>query len=154
MRAVEDYYVDRPGVEEPRGLKLTGTNRSIGLNGHLFMHGDDCVAQRKQTTNATDDVSSCLVQDARVRLVDLAAMPGGPHLIPSRTQSLSPPGPMVLCLKAWESRSLPGLQDPRERKVQRTLNHNDGLGRTLPAALNTRPFAYQRRSLPRDGAAR
>jgi hypothetical protein len=31
-------------VEEPRGLKLTGTNRSIGLNGHLFMHGDDCVA--------------------------------------------------------------------------------------------------------------
>ena len=55
----------------------------------------------------------------RAGLADLAAMPGGPHLIPSRTQSLSPPGPMVLCLKAWESRSLPGLQDPRERAAFR-----------------------------------
>ena len=26
---------------------------------------------------------------------------------------------MVLCLKAWESRSLPGLQDPRERAAFR-----------------------------------
>ena len=32
-----------------------------------------------------------------------------PHPIPSRTRSLSPPEPMVLCLKAWESRSPPGL---------------------------------------------
>ena len=33
----------------------------------------------------------------------------GPHLIPFRTQSLSPSAPMVLCLKARESRSPPGL---------------------------------------------
>ena len=26
-----DHHVDRPGVEAPRGVKLTGTNRSIGL---------------------------------------------------------------------------------------------------------------------------
>jgi hypothetical protein len=45
----------------------------------------------------------------RVHSADLAAMPGGPHPIPSRTRSLSPPGPMVLRLKARESRSLPGL---------------------------------------------
>ena len=39
-------------------------------------------------------------------------MAGGPHRIPSRTPSLSPLAPMVLRLKAWESRSLPGLQSP------------------------------------------
>ena len=39
-------------------------------------------------------------------------MAGGPHLIPFRTQSLSPLAPMVLRLKAWESRSLPGPQSP------------------------------------------
>ena len=31
MRAVVDYYVDRPDVEALRGVQLTGTNRSIGL---------------------------------------------------------------------------------------------------------------------------
>ena len=65
-----------------------------------------------------------------MRRVDLAAMPGGPHLIPSRTQSLSPPGPMVLCLKAWESRSLPGLHGACEASP-RTLNHNGGFGRDV-----------------------
>ena len=43
-----------------------------------------------------------------VRPVDLVAMPGVPHPIPFRTRSLSPPGPMVLRLKARESRSPPG----------------------------------------------
>ena len=33
----------------------------------------------------------------------------GPHPIPSRTRKLSPSAPMVLCLKTWESRSLPGF---------------------------------------------
>ena len=31
MRAVEDDHVDRPGVEVQQCMKLTGTNRSIGL---------------------------------------------------------------------------------------------------------------------------
>jgi hypothetical protein len=31
MRAVEDHHVDRPGVEAQQCVKLTGTNRSIGL---------------------------------------------------------------------------------------------------------------------------
>src|SRR3990167_4338622 len=43
-------------------------------------------------------------------------MAGGPHPIPSRTRSLSPLAPMVLRLKAWESRSLPGLQSPVKRE--------------------------------------
>src|SRR4051794_17631656 len=44
-----------------------------------------------------------------IRFVDLVVLPGGPHPIPFRTRSLSPPGPMVLRLKARESRSPPGL---------------------------------------------
>jgi hypothetical protein len=129
-------------VEEPRGLKLTSTNRSIGLNDHC-----SCTATTASPQTKTLQTMSSLVSNKSFRagLADLAAMPGGPHLIPSRTQSLSPPGPMVLCLKAWESRSLPGLQDPRERKVQWNPQITmTALAVTLPAALNTRPFAYQR----------
>ena len=43
-----------------------------------------------------------------ILFADLVAMPGVPHPIPFRTRSLSPPGPMVLRLKARESRSPPG----------------------------------------------
>ena len=49
------------------------------------------------------------VMSSRILFVDLVAMPEGPHPIPFRTRSLSPPGPMVLRLKARESRSSPGL---------------------------------------------
>ena len=42
-------------------------------------------------------------------LVDLVTMSEVPHPIPFRTRSLSPPEPMVLRLKARESRSSPGL---------------------------------------------
>jgi hypothetical protein len=45
----------------------------------------------------------------RIVFVDLVVLPGGPHPIPFRTRSLSPSGPMVLRLKARESRSPPGL---------------------------------------------
>ena len=34
----------------------------------------------------------------------------GLHPIPSRTRKLSPSAPMVLCLKIWESRTLPGYK--------------------------------------------
>ena len=55
--------------------------------------------------------------------VDLVALPEGPHPIPFRTRSLSPPGPMVLRLKARESRSPPG-----RRRVKLTgTNHPIGL---------------------------
>src|SRR6185295_6493736 len=103
-------------------------------------------------SNATDDVAllSC-TRVFRVRLVDLAAMPGGPHLIPFRTQSLSPPGPMVLCLKAWESRSLPGLHGACEANP-RTLNHNDGFGRdVLGRGLFAAVCVSGAQGLTRDG---
>ena len=41
--------------------------------------------------------------------IDRVVIARGPHPIPSRTRSLSLSAPMVLCLKARESRSLPGL---------------------------------------------
>ena len=48
-----------------------------------------------------------------VRLNDLVVIARGTHPIPSRTRPLSPSAPIVLCLKAWESRTLPGLSNAR-----------------------------------------
>jgi hypothetical protein len=39
----------------------------------------------------------------------LVVIAGEFHPIPFRTRPLKPPAPMVLRLKTWESRSLPGL---------------------------------------------
>ena len=89
---MEDYHVDRPDVEAPRGVKLTGTNNPIGLIVPL--------------QNAFP-LKQCLL--VKLDFIDLVAMPEGPHPIPFRTRSLSLPGPMVLRLKARESRSSPGL---------------------------------------------
>ena len=40
--------------------------------------------------------------------MSLVIMAKGQYPIPFRTRKLSPSAPMVLCLKTWESRSLPG----------------------------------------------
>ena len=83
------------------------------------MHGDDCVALNALIKdNVVTLVQLGCTECFFTRLADLVAMPGGPHLIPFRTQSLSPPGPMVLRLKAWESRSLPGLQGAHREPIQ------------------------------------
>src|SRR5437660_5238220 len=42
-------------------------------------------------------------------LAGLVAIAGGLNPIPSRTRPLISPAPMVLSLKTWKSRSLPGL---------------------------------------------
>jgi hypothetical protein len=44
-------------------------------------------------------------------------MAEGIHPFPYRTRKLSPPAPMVLGLKPWESRSLPGHQTPLHSEV-------------------------------------
>ena len=49
----------------------------------------------------------------------------GPHPIPSRTRKLSPPAPMVLCLKTWESRSLPGLKIMKVASSLKSLKKRD-----------------------------
>jgi hypothetical protein len=43
------------------------------------------------------------------RFNSLVVLAGGLHPIPFRTRPLNPPAPMVLRLKAWESRSPPGF---------------------------------------------
>src|SRR5258705_10353316 len=40
---------------------------------------------------------------------DLVVLAGSLNPIPSRTRPLNSPAPMILSLKAWKSRSLPGL---------------------------------------------
>ena len=72
-----------------------------------------------------DTITQCLLIIYRLILVDLVAMPEGPHPIPFRTRSLSLPGPMVLRLKARESRSSPGLPS-----TVTTLLHNQYQDRT------------------------
>ena len=99
---MEDYHVDRPGVEVGRPMKLTGTNNPIGLIVSQQNSFDDC--------SLTEAISDNVFSSSAVRLVDLVAMSEVPHPIPFRTRSLSPPEPMVLRLKARESRSPPGLQ--------------------------------------------
>ena len=61
--------------------------------------------------NADFEFADNVFSFSSIRLADLVAMSEVPHPIPFRTRSLSPPEPMVLRLKAWESRSLPGLPD-------------------------------------------
>ena len=66
-----------------------------------------------------------------IHFVDLVVLPEGPHPIPFQTRSLSLPGPMVLRLKARESRSPPGLQkgciapfDPSSRPSFAGVSHS------------------------------
>ena len=61
---------------------------------------------------------------------------GVPHPIPFRTRSLSPPASMVLCLKARESRSLPGLPS---RSQQLPLRSQDRESRA--SFRFSRPFS-------------
>src|SRR5579862_1153600 len=70
---------------------------------------------------------------SRILFVDLVALPEGPHPIPFRTRSLSPPGPMVLRLKARESRSSPGLPSGCVYSSPLTLLHAFTQATTLAA---------------------
>ena len=70
--------------------------------------------------------------------------------IPSRTRPLNFPAPMVLSLKAWKSRSLPGL--PRTRSPQHDDNLRNGRRqwrpfcfRELPSENGEQPQKHPRR---------
>ena len=45
--------------------------------------------------------------------MSLVIIAKGKYPIPFRTRKLSPSAPMVLCLKAWKSRTLPGIKTLR-----------------------------------------
>ena len=45
--------------------------------------------------------------------------------IPFRTRKSSPPAPMVLCLKTWKSRTLPGLKIMKIASSLKSLKKRD-----------------------------
>ena len=80
--------------------------------------------------NADFEFADNVFSFSSVRLADLVAMSEVPHPIPFRTRSLSPPEPMVLRLKARESRSPPGLPDGQLKNLPYTnLLTRDGAAR-------------------------
>src|SRR5215472_8921973 len=80
-------------------MQLTGTNRSIGLIALIFS------VHATLKTSAVR-ARACFVSLSFAGLVVLAR---SLNPIPSRTRPLNSSAPMVLWLKPWESRSLPGL---------------------------------------------
>src|SRR5262249_10245479 len=131
LRAVVDHHVDRPDVQARQRVQLTGTNRSFELDrAHLQcaspigIRSEPSQDGKPDLENTVDDRPACL--DVTSRLGDAAAaisirgcpnasfaglvvLAGSPYPIPSRTRPLNFPAPMVLSLKTWKSRSLPGL---------------------------------------------
>ena len=118
LKAVVDHHVDRPGVEAPRGVQLTGTNSLIGL---IALIAD---AHKSGAIRTSDEIPSCgdpfpfiakgwcglrRVSRFVLSFAGLVALARSLNPIPSRTRPLNSSAPMVLCLKTWESRSLPGL---------------------------------------------
>ena len=57
-----------------------------------------------------------------MRLVIIAK---GPHPIPYRTRKLSLSAPMVLCLKIWKSRTLPGFKIMKIASSLKSLKKRD-----------------------------
>jgi hypothetical protein len=127
LKAVVDHHVDRPGVEVERSMQLTGTNRLIGLI--ALIRDTHCSSAKPMSGNDTkhhlgasrdnpfgivaahirDDLP-CKSRGLHLSFAGLVALARSPNPIPSRTRPLNSSAPMVLCLKTWESRSLPGLQ--------------------------------------------
>src|ERR1700712_1941903 len=81
------------------------------------------------------------------RFAGLVALAECPDPIPSRTRPSNAPAPMVLCLKTWESRSSPGLQNT-ENASSHIVRHET---RTRPGF---RVLSFGRFLLTRGGAAR
>ena len=115
MRAVEDDHVDRPGVQARRRVEPTGTNRPIDLIAPVIRVRE----RRSPGRPAASALPACRTRtppsqhpakaesqtncDGPVWWLERRAQ----NPIPSRTRPLNTPAPMVLCLKARESRSPP-----------------------------------------------
>ncbi len=74
-----------------------------------------------------------------LRFAGLVAFARCPDPIPSRTRPSTAFAPMVLCLKTWESRSLPGL--PNASRITRT-----------PSPPHRSPAHHPGRAPPKDAA--
>ncbi len=88
---MEDYHVDRPGVEGEQSLKLTGTNRPdtlITLRCRLALKVLLYAGFRRASLELR------LAGALGIRF--LAPIAAGFHPFPSRTRQLRPPAPMVV----------------------------------------------------------
>ena len=85
IRVVEDHHVDRLDVEVQQCMELTNTNNSIGL------------------------ITIKRTEKSFILISFLVTIATDKHPIPSRTRPWKLLAPMVLYLKIWKSRSLPGL---------------------------------------------
>ena len=103
---MEDDHVDRPGVEVRQRMELTGTNRSIGLIA--------LISRCSSTPNTRRDARDRIHLLHLLPFAGLVAFAKRQDPIPSRTRPSNASAPMVLCLKTWESRSLPGLPRAEE----------------------------------------
>jgi hypothetical protein len=92
---VVDYHVDRPGVEAPQGVELTGTNSSEILLTHTKTLLS-CHMKVLLYTAFSDAIGSSSGSPSRRRIKFLAPMAAGIHPFPSRTRQLSPPAPMIV----------------------------------------------------------
>ncbi len=77
----------------------------------------------------------------------LVAIARSPNPIPSRTRPLNSSAPMVLCLKTWESRSLPGLLSTAKQLLHTPI-------KTPPVRHHRRGFAMGTRLNYRSHASR
>src|SRR5437588_5035011 len=65
-------------------------------------------------------------------LAGLVVLAGSLYPIPSRTRPLNSPAPMVLSLKAWKSRSLPGQLKTEVRCQRSDVRRRKGLSDEPP----------------------
>lgn len=104
-------------------MQLTGTNRSIGLIALIFsVHRHMRIVSsewrmetfiRHSPTAIRPSAERSQLASFSLSFAGLVVLAKSLNPIPSRTRPLNSSAPMVLWLKPWESRSLPGL--PRTR---------------------------------------
>jgi hypothetical protein len=118
---VVDHHVDRPGVQAQQCVELTGTNRSCELDrSYLQCSSNTPVEPARAGAPRTTQTEQLVFNPSFAGLVVLA---GSLNPIPSRTRPLNSPAPMVLSLKTWKSRSLPGL--PRTDKPHHDVSTDE-----------------------------
>ena len=136
MRAVEDDHVDRPGVQAQRCVERTGTNRPIGLIVLMITVRDLIRQPQGSRSRHTTTMKTLLAEHTHTIALGRSGGLSGvlKNPIPSRTRPLNAPAPMVLCLKARESRSPPGLPSA-------LVLHSLSRQYARPPALRGRPVA-------------
>ena len=140
-------------LQKPRASKLKATETQ-------------CDASQKKTRNSFTRITleQSFACRSNLSFAGLVALARSPNPIPSRTRPLNSSAPMVLCLKTWESRSLPGLQktdkNPSQQPKHTTQKHTAQTTKSLarqcrcqtPDAGWSSPVARQAHNLKVTGS--